>query len=296
VYCVTHLNYVSHYKTMPRSSALIVTKHNHLIEATYMLSLSEQRLLLLTIARIDSRAILEPGICHTITASEIADSYSLPRDQAYELLINVAERLYERSVVICDPDPDRPDVSQLRTRWVASIRYLPSRGSIELIFAPAILPFLSQLKRKFSSYRLEHVAPMTSIYAIRLYELLIQWRETGTRTVEIDWLRERFELGDKYPNIRDLKARVLNPAIDQINAHSDLYVKWEQHKRGRVVHALTFTFGPKAGQKSEAKPQSPAKSAKPKLSRAYIEQHAQPGESWEEATERCRRKLEQESA
>jgi plasmid replication initiation protein len=96
--------------------------------------------------------------------------------------------------------------------------------------------------------------------------------------------------------IRDLKARVLNPAIDQINAHSDLYVKWKQHKRGRVVHALTFTFGPKAGQKSEAKPQSPAKSAKPKLMRAYIEQHAQPGESWEEATERCRRQLEQESA
>lgn len=284
---------------MPRSSALIVTKDNHLIEATYMLSLSEQRLLLLTIARIDSRAILQPGICHTITAGEIADSYNLPRDQAYELLINVAERLYERSVVICDPDPDRPDVSHLRTRWVASIRYLPSRGAIELIFAPAILPFLSQLKRKFSSYRLEHVAPMTSIYAIRLYELLIQWREAGTRTVEIDWLRERFELGDKYLNIRDLKARVLNPAIEQINAHSDLQVRWEQHKRGRVVHALTFIFGPKpAPSKPDAQPSVPAKSktAKPKLTRAYVERHAQPGESWEEAWERCRRQIEQESS
>jgi len=265
-----------------------------------MLSLSEQRLLLLTIARIDSRAILQPGICHTITASEIADSYNLPRDQAYELLIHVAERLYERSVLICDPDPDRPDVSHLRTRWVASIRYLPSRGAIELIFAPAILPFLSQLKLKFSSYRLEHVAPMTSIYAIRLYELLIQWREAGTRAVEIDWLRERFELGDKYPNIRDFKARILNPAIEQINAHSDLWVKWEQHKRGRVVHALTFTFGLKTEQKAEtpttlpAKNKSQSKPVKPKLTREYIEKHAYPGESWEDATERCRRKLEQE--
>ena len=201
--------------------------------------------------------------------------------------------------MICNPDPDRPDVSHLRTRWVASIRYLPSRGAIELIFAPAILPFLSQLKRKFSSYRLEHVAPMTSIYAIRLYELLIQWREAGTRTVEIDWLRERFELGDKYPNIRDLKARVLNPAIEQINAHSDLQVRWEQHKRGRVVHALTFIFGPKpAPSKPDAQPSVPAKSktAKPKLTRAYVERHAQPGESWEEAWERCRRQIEQESS
>jgi hypothetical protein len=31
---------------------------------------------------------------------------------------------------------------------------------------------------------------------------------------------------------------------------------------------------------------------KPKLTRAYIEQHALPGESWEDATERLRRKLE----
>lgn len=284
-----------HYRTMSRLNTLIVSKDNHLIEATYMLSLSEQRLLLLTLARIDSRAILQHGICHTITASEIANSYNLPRDQAYELLIHVAERLYERSVVICNPDPERPDVSHLRTRWVASIRYLPSRGAIELIFAPAILPFLSQLKRKFSSYRLEHVAPMTSIYAIRLYELLIQWREAGTRTVEINWLRERFELGDKYPNIRDLKARVLNPAIDQINTHSDLWVNWEQHKRGRVVHALTFTFGPKP--QADAPPTAALTALKPatlKLTRAYVEQHAYPGESWEEAWERLGRKQAQQ--
>ena len=268
--------------------SLVVTKDNLLVEATYLLSLAEQRILLLAIARIDSRAIAEPGICHTITADEIAKSYNLPSDQAYELLASVAERLYERSVVIDQPDPNRPEVARLRTRWVASIQYLPRRGAIELIFATAILPFLCQIKHRFSSYRLECVAPMTSIYAIRLYELLIQWRESGSRTVEIAWLRARFELGEKYANIRDLKARVLTPAVNQINQHSDLWVKWEQHKRGRVVHALTFTFG----QKQDTPQAAATAKTPPKLTRAYVERHARPGETWDQAEARLRRARE----
>lgn len=158
------------------------------------------------------------------------------------------------------------------------------------------MPFISQLKARFCRYHLANIAPMSSVYAVRLYELLIQWRDAGTRRVELDWLRERFLLGQKYASIRDFKRYVLQIAVDQINTHSDLWVKWEQHKRGRVVHALTFTFGPKAEKKPENQSASPAKPkpAKPKLTRAYIEQHAYPGESWEEATERLRGKLEQE--
>ena len=121
-------------------------------------------------------------------------------------------------------------------------------------------------------------------HAIRFYELLIQWRDAGTRRIELDWLRERLDLGNKYPNIRDLKRWVLNPAVEQINAHSDLWVKWEQHKRGRTIHALTFTFG------SKVEPE-PKKAPKPKLTREYIRKHAKVGESWPEATERLRREL-----
>ena len=155
------------------------------------------------------------------------------------------------------------------------------------MFSEGIVPLLCRLREQFSRYRLEHVAQFSSSYAIRLYELLIQWREKGARTVEIEWLRERFDLGDKYQNIRDFKARILKPAVEQINAHSDLWVEWEQHKRGRVVHALTFTFGlkqPAAEAKPASKPKTPAK-----LTRADVERHARPGETWDQAETRLRR-------
>ncbi|MTW22597.1 RepB family plasmid replication initiator protein [Allochromatium palmeri] len=283
---------------MPRKPNVVVTKSNHLVEATYALSLAEQRLLLLALARVDSRGPLTVGICHTITLADVMEIYGVSRPQAYELLCQVAQRLYARSVVIHGPFPHQPDVSLIETRWVASIRYQDGQGALSIVFAPDILPFLSQLRERFTSYHLKSVASMTSGYAIRLYELLVQWREAGSRTVELIWLRERLQLGGKYPNIRDFKNRILNPAIEQINAHSDLWVKWEQHKRGRVVHALTFTFGPKADPKPDTQHPDPAKSkpVKPKVTRAYIEQHAQPGESWEEARVRLQGLIDQGKA
>lgn len=268
------------------TKGLLVVKGNKLVEATYTLSLAEQRVLLFAIAHIDSRTSPGSRICLLITAGEMAEAFKLSTVRAYNLLTEVAERLYERSVLIHAPDPERPEVEKVLTRWVSSIRYLPQRGAVELVFAEGIVPLLCSLRQQFSRYRLEHVAQLSSSYAIRLYELLIQWRERGTRTVELDWLRERFDLQGKYANIRDFKARILKPAVQQINAHSDLWVDWEQHKRGRVVHALTFRFGLKA----EAVAGAPTKqsASRRKLTRAYVERHARPGESWEQAEARLR--------
>lgn len=271
---------------------LVVVKANKLIEASYHLTLAEQRLLLLVISRLDSRADLEPRICHTITAQDVVAAFGLSSDRSYRLLEEATQRLYERSITIYAPDPEKPKSNRLVTRWVASALYQPQAGAVSLILAPAIVPFLSQLKNRFSQYHLRHVVQMSSIYAIRVYELLVQWRDSKTRTVELDWLRERLDLGDKYPSIRDFKRRVLDPAIEQINAHSDLWVKWDQVKRGRVVHALVFRFGPKELTTliQEAAPQVEAPTKPPKITKAFIEQNALPGESWEEAERRLRAK------
>lgn len=217
------------------TNPLTVVKANKLIEATYHLSLAEQRLLLLVIAKLDSREPIEPRISHTITAKEVASAFGVTDARAYQIMEEAAERLYERSVTIFAPDPEKPKSNRLVTRWVASVLYQPQAGAVDLVFAPSILPFISQLQSRFSRYHLAYVAPMSSVYAIRIYELLVQWRDAKERTVELDWLRERLEVVDKYPNIRDLKRWVLVPAIEQINTHSDLWAKWDQSKTGRRV-------------------------------------------------------------
>jgi plasmid replication initiation protein len=113
---------------------------------------------------------------------------------------------------------------------------------------------------------------------------LVQWESTGEREVGLDWLRQQFLVPDNYSRLFDLKRYVIQPAVDQINTHSNLTVSYTQRKSGRQVVALHFKFGPKAEQQPLQVTSLPV--SKPKLDRAYIEANARPGESWEAATAR----------
>jgi plasmid replication initiation protein len=125
---------------------------------------------------------------------------------------------------------------------------------------------------------------MSSVYAIRLYELLVQWRELGEREVQIAWLKEQFQVPNNYSRMYDFKKNVIDIAVDQINTYSDLTVSYTQRKAGRQVVALQFKFGPKADKQPRQATAVPA--SKPRVDRAYIEANARPGESWAEASAR----------
>ena len=174
----------------------LISKDNLLIQAAYTLTLDEQRLVLAVLAVVDTHPSKPAAKADTpieISAGEITGLLPVSPDGAYKMLQAASERLYERSVIIdypdSNPNPDDPDLTRTRTRWVSAIDYYPSRGCVRLYLAPKIIPYLTQLEGAYTSYRLQYVAPMTSVYAIRLYELLIQWQMKGEREVRIDCLR-----------------------------------------------------------------------------------------------------------
>ena len=113
------------------------------------------------------------------------------------------------------------------------------------------MPLITQLEKHFTSYQLEQVKDLSSIYAIRLYELMMQWRSSGkTQQIPIDELR--YKLGiepDQYKQMVNFKTKVLDFAIDQINEHTDIKASYEQHKEGRSITGFTFTFKENQSQK-----------------------------------------------
>ncbi|MGR9115413.1 MAG: replication initiation protein [Gammaproteobacteria bacterium] len=229
---------------MQKSTHLIVVKSNKVVEASYMLSLAEQRVLLACIAQIDSKAILTDQYRFEVSAGEIVELAGLESvSNAYRDLKKAAEKLYERSVIIDDPDPDNPQITQRKTRWISSIDYLPGEGKLVLSFSFGIIPYLSQLSKEFTKYKLKHVARFESVYSIRLYELLVQWSASGQREIEVEWLKKQFQVEEKYGRLGDLKKRVIEPAVAEINEHSNLWVTYDQKKVGRVVTHFLFHFG-----------------------------------------------------
>lgn len=296
---------------MPPPTDAHVFKSNALVEASYRLSLYEQRIMLACIAQVRRDEPLTDQQLYTVTAQQIADMAGVSVDRAYQHIKVASERLFDRRVTLHEaPNGGGKPLVRL-TRWVQEVVYMEAQGKVALRFSRAMVPYLSQLTEQFTGYALSDVAKMTSAHAIRLYELLAQWRGAGEREVSVGWLRDALQLEDRYPLMADLRRWVIEPAIAQINEHSPLAVVWEQRKTGRKVTHIHFKFAPKAKEKPAAvlaeKPQKPRKPkaetagpqqvtgyrafilAQLKMSAAEFSAAAKPGEDDKQAFERIKR-------
>lgn len=270
---------------MKNNDKRLVVKANKLIEASYYLTLNEQRLILLAITKVRRDSALYTHDEFVISAEDWVSTFQVEPKNAYRDLQAISRQLFERYITI-----ENTRGNPLMTRWISSIEYLAKDGKLVITFAQKILPFLTVLEKEFTKYRLEFVSKMTSIYAVRLYELLVQWNSTGTREVELDWLKKTFQITETYAEIRNFKARVLEPAITQINTHSDLTVSYTQRKTGRVVTHFTFAFSPKTAVESKprARKKPPQGETICGVLKADIERLARAGESYEQAAARIK--------
>lgn len=244
------------------TTSLTVTKSNILIEASYKLTLEEQRLILACIAQLDGRKSVPDDM--TITAIDYADIFGLPQKTAYQQLATAAKRLYLRDVRI----DNLAAKQRTHLRWIQDITYHPGEGKVALSFSNKVKPYLGELKNRFTSYKLQQVAKIKSTYAIRIYELLQQYQSTGTRIIHVEDLRDYLDLQGKYPSFKQFKQSVLNRSIDELNNKTDLIISVETLKKGRKIYALKFTF-------FADKPQTINKkiAAKPKTLDEYVALH-----------------------
>jgi plasmid replication initiation protein len=221
----------------------LFVKDNSLINASYHLDLVEQRLILLSIieARLSGKGINanEPL---TIHAESYAKHFGVTRQAAYLALKEACKNLFERRFSY----RERRERGQINitTRWVSQIGYLDDKAMVELIFSPAVVPLITKLEEQFTKYDIEQVSNLSSAYAIRLYELLICWRnQSKTPIIELKEFRKKMGILDnEYEHMHDFKSRVLDIAILQINKHTDINVSYEQYKQGRVITGFSFTF------------------------------------------------------
>ena len=222
----------------------LVVKDNALINASYNLEVTEQRLVLLSIikARDTGQGITAESKLR-IYASDYAKQFHVTKESAYEALKNAVGNLFNRQFSFKDYSIEGKE-TVTKSRWVSQIAYVDDLAVLEVIFAPAVVPLITKLEKHFTSYQLKQVSQLTSKYSIRLYEMLIAWRERGkTPVLNLQEFRGRLGLSDnEYSAMNDFKKRVLSPAIEQINKLTDINVDYEQFKSGRSITGLQFSF------------------------------------------------------
>ncbi|MFA9203344.1 MAG: replication initiation protein RepM [Flavobacteriales bacterium] len=229
----------------------LVVKDNALMNASYNLDLVEQRLILLAIieARENGKGI-NANDPLTVHAETYINQFGVHRNTAYQALKDACKDLFARQFSYQDKTAKGNPITKM-SRWVSEVGYAESEALVSLIFAPAVVPLITRLEEQFTKYEIDQVSGLSSAYAVRLYELLICWRSTGkTPIITLADFRKRLGiLNDEYTRTDNLKARIIDLSITQINEKTDITVSYEQHKKGRNITGFSFKFKQKAGRK-----------------------------------------------
>jgi plasmid replication initiation protein len=245
----------------------LVVKSNELIKASYSLGLVEQRLILMAIvtARETKKGITADTLLE-IRAMDYAQLFSVTKQAAYMALTDAVETLFNRRATVQVYDERRKGLRPLTVRWVTAMHHEENAGLITLRFGHEVVPEITRLEANFTSYELGQIAGLKSSYAVRLYELLIQWKVPGsTPLLKIDEFRSQLGLlKHEHSQMCHFKKYALDLAVSQINEHTDIFVAYQQVKLGRVITGFTFMLTQKKQpkdvtpkpRKTEPKPKS----------------------------------------
>lgn len=241
-----------------------VVKDNDLINACFNLSLNEYRLLLLAMmyAREAEPLTFETPI--EIGAISFAQQYALEANTAYEAMQDASKTLMRRTYSYKDRYKGYEATSDVA--WVTQATYVPTAGMLVLYLTPQTIKLISRLESHFTKYHIDQVSKFKSKYSIRLYELVIKWKnQKKSEKFEVAKFREMLGVTNEYKQMSDFKINVLEKAVDEINKHSDITLKYDQFKKGRIITDFQFNITQK--QKVE----KPKKLEKPKRDKDTID-------------------------
>lgn len=227
-----------------------VVKTNRLNTCIQNLSLAELRLIQLAI--VDARE-KQQGLSADkplfISALRYAERFEVEKHTAYEVLKQIEKTLFDRRFTFVNERKN-----EVKSRWISQVEYHRGEGGISIILTPAVVNEITRIdgfERAFTEYLLEQTAVLNSVYSVRLYELVVQWKNKTT-TFDLGLLREQLGLGvNDYNRMSDFKRRVFNLAINEINDKTDLEISYKNKKRGRNIIGFEITTKQKRQPKQQ---------------------------------------------
>lgn len=222
----------------------IVKKSNEIIQKSrFNLSVSEQRAIAYICSLIEQNADGTYRTEYTFNITDYARICGLSCDgmRVYNETKDLLKRLRDKSIWI-----KQDDGKEVLYCWVNEVE-ITAHETITIELSKKMIPYLFNLKAKFTTYGLINILRMKSSYSIRLYEILksYEFLEQKNKSFTIDELKYLLDIADKktYESYRDLRRRIIEPAITEINNLTDIKVQFAiTQKMGKKVTELTFYY------------------------------------------------------
>lgn len=153
---------------------------------------------------------------------------------------NVENNLYEimSKPIIVHDEQKKEKVSFL---WVRKARICEKTGMVEVEFDEDFNRFFgSSLKRDFTVVKLKYLNRLNSSSAITLYAYFCSIKNFYCSTISVHDL-VKLVTNKEEAEYKHFKGNILTPALEAINSLTDIHVKMQESKDGRLVRSIIFT-------------------------------------------------------
>jgi plasmid replication initiation protein len=241
-------------KTMKNN---LVVQSNKLIEAHYkqQYTVQEQRMVLWVISEIHKEDYFNAQKYErkkiTISAQSYAELMNITVDDVYKRAQEIGENLMQKVITI----KNDTDTGWEKFHWIEHMKYSKNTALIEVTISQAIIPYIIDLKEKFTAFRLENILYIRSSHAIKLYQILAQYKQIGEREITVEALKAMLGINSEktYKLFGDVKRKILEISKREINEKTDLLISYSVTKQSRKVVAIKFKITQKPNQEVQAK-------------------------------------------
>jgi plasmid replication initiation protein len=220
------------------STVLKIRQHNAITTARYDYSACQLDILFYLISKLKKEDLPDHVYCIYVKDIETMTGRQWNYQQMRDSTWDMGSRMFEIE-----------DDEIYRQLWMfQQVDYIKGQGRIEILLSKSIRPYLFELKDNFTSYELHSALKLSSKYAKRIYQIASQWKDIGeTKAYDVSQFKEMLKLKDpngketeQFERISDLKKKVLDIAVRQINEHTDLKIEYKLIKRGRAFEKIRF--------------------------------------------------------
>ena len=217
-----------------------VVQANELIEGKQNLKLNSAKIIRALIMQIKPDD--DDFKSYIIGVPELSKMFDIGKENLYRKMDSITDDILTNPVVI----KNHREGSFVKLQWVTACLYEKGIGLV-VKMNPLLKPFLINLQEHYTQYQLESILAMNSVYAIRVYEMIL--KETmikyipsnGTYVVlTVKEIREACCCEDKFEKISQFKTKVIDVAVREIERTTIYKVNYDCVKKGRSIDAIRF--------------------------------------------------------
>lgn len=220
-----------------------------IVNAQYNLDIGEKYILYLALAGVNQKSSTNLSEGCKINVKDFAlirgDKSSgelIPQrlDNAKEELSRCIKSLINRKIKLYNNEGILEEYV-----WITAYRAIDIRGDIYLLWNPALVPHLSELKT-YANMLTSIVAGLKGKYTNRILELCSQERSRGRTSgnvyIDLESFLNMIQASDTYRDFKYLKQYVLKPSIEELSNKNIVNIELETSRVNRKIIGFTLNY------------------------------------------------------